>query len=110
MESQGGITVMLDTKVTAALHAEGLARELVNRIQNLRKQAGLEVSQRVRLVLSCDGVLGEVADSETLSELICRETLAVELKRVQEGVLPRLAHEKSDVIDKEPVVIGLEAV
>ncbi|HTU59815.1 MAG TPA: class I tRNA ligase family protein, partial [Polyangiales bacterium] len=75
LESAQGITVMLDTRITPELHAEGLARELVNRIQNLRKQAGLEVSQRIRLVLACDGVLGEVADSETLSELIARETL-----------------------------------
>jgi isoleucyl-tRNA synthetase len=110
LESGRGITVMLDTRITAELHAEGLARELVNRIQNLRKQAGLEVSQRIRLVLACDGVLGEVADSETLSELIARETLAVELTRVRENVAPKLAHVKSDSIEKERVTIALEAV
>ena len=76
VESQGGITVMLDTQITPELYAEGLARELVNRIQNLRKQAGLDVSQRIRLVLACDGVLGEVADSETLGELIVRTRIA----------------------------------
>jgi isoleucyl-tRNA synthetase len=110
VESQAGITVMLDTHITAELHAEGLARELVNRIQNLRKQAGLDVSQRIRLVLACDGVLGEVAESETLSELIVRETLATELTRVREGAAPQLAHVKADVIDKEPVTIALEPV
>jgi isoleucyl-tRNA synthetase len=110
LESAQGLTVMLDTRITPELHAEGLARELVNRIQNLRKQAGLEVSQRIRLVLACDGVLGEVADSETLSELIARETLAVELTRVRENVAPKLAHVKSDSIEKERVTIALEAV
>jgi isoleucyl-tRNA synthetase len=110
VESQGGITVMLDTQITPELYAEGLARELVNRIQNLRKQAGLDVSQRIRLVLACDGVLGEVADSETLGELIARETLAIELSRVKESAQPRLAHTKADVIDKEPVTIALEPV
>lgn len=110
VESQGGITVMLDTKITPELHAEGLARELVNRIQNLRKQAGLDVSQRIRLVLACDGVLGEVADSETLSELIARETLAVSVERVRENAAPDWPHRKADTIDGERVVIALEAV
>ncbi|HEX6242570.1 MAG TPA: class I tRNA ligase family protein, partial [Polyangiales bacterium] len=108
VESDNGMTVMLDTRITPELHAEGLARELVNRIQNLRKQAGLDVSQRIRLVLACDGVLGEVADSETLGELIARETLAVDLTRVRESAAPQLAHVKSDTIEKERVVIALE--
>jgi isoleucyl-tRNA synthetase len=108
VESAQGITVMLDTRITPELHAEGLARELVNRIQNLRKQAGLEVSQRIRLVLACDGVLGEVADSETLGELIARETLAVSYTRVKESAAPKLAHVKADTIEKERVVIALE--
>jgi isoleucyl-tRNA synthetase len=107
VESQNGITVMLDTKITAELHAEGLARELINRIQNLRKSAGLDVSQRIRLVLACDGVLGEVADSETLSEIIARETLAVSVERVKESAAPELPHVKKDTIDKETVIIAL---
>jgi isoleucyl-tRNA synthetase len=110
VESQNGLTVLLDTQISAELHAEGLARELVNRIQNLRKQANLDVSQRIRLVLACDGVLGEVADSETLSELIARETLASSVEHVRESAAPRLAHVKEDAIDKERVIIALEAV
>jgi isoleucyl-tRNA synthetase len=108
VESQHGITVLLDTKITPELHAEGLARELVNRIQNLRKQADLDVSQRIRLVLACDGVLGEVAESETLSELIARETLAVEVERVRESAAPNWEHQKADTIDGEKVVIALK--
>ncbi len=108
VESQNGITVMLDTKITPELHAEGLARELINRIQNLRKQANLDVSQRIRLVLACDGVLGEVADSETLSELIARETLAVQIERVRESAAPSWEHQKSDSIEGERLVIALE--
>jgi isoleucyl-tRNA synthetase len=110
IESQNGITVMLDTKITPELHAEGLARELVNRIQNLRKSADLDVSQRIRLVLACDGVLGEVANSESLSEIIARETLAVEVEHVKESAAPKLKHVKSDVIEGENVIIALEPV
>jgi isoleucyl-tRNA synthetase len=107
VESQNGITVLLDTKITPELHAEGLARELVNRIQNLRKQADFDVSQRIRLVLACDGVLGEVADSETLGELIARETLAVDIERVRESAAPDWPHQKVDAIDGERVVIAI---
>ena len=113
IESQGGITVLLDTRISAELHAEALARELVNRIQNLRKQANFDVSQRIRLVLACDGVLGEVADSETLSELIARETLAREIEHVRESaasaVMGELSYVKEDVIDRERVIIGIAA-
>jgi isoleucyl-tRNA synthetase len=110
MESQNGITVLLDTQITPELHAEGLARELVNRIQNLRKAADLDVSQRIRLVLACDGVLGEVANSESLGEIIARETLAVEVEHVKESAAPRLKHVKRDTIEGEQVVIALEPV
>ena len=114
VESQRGLTVLLDTKITPELHAEGLARELVNRIQNLRKQANLDVSQRIRLVLACDGVLGEVADSESLSELIARETLATEVEHVRESardaVTGGMPHVKEDVIDREKVTIAIEPV
>jgi isoleucyl-tRNA synthetase len=108
VESQNGLTVLLDTVVTNELLAEGLARELVNRIQNLRKTANLDVSQRIKLVLACDGRLGEVVDSETLSELIARETLAASIERVRESAAPKLAHVKEDVIEKERIVIALE--
>ncbi|HEX5656982.1 MAG TPA: isoleucine--tRNA ligase [Polyangiales bacterium] len=110
VESQNGLTVLLDTAISAELLAEGLARELVNRIQNLRKSAGLDVSQRIKLVLACDGRLGEVVDSETLSELIARETLATSITRVRESAAPALKHVKEDVIEKERVVIALEPV
>jgi hypothetical protein len=53
-------------------------------------------------------VLAEVADSETLSELIARETLAVSLERVTFAAAPKLAHLKEDTIDRERVVIAIE--
>jgi isoleucyl-tRNA synthetase len=50
--SDGALTVALDLTLTPALEMEGLARELVNRIQNLRKDAGLEVTDRIAIELS----------------------------------------------------------
>lgn len=49
--SEGMVTVALDTNISKELRAEGLSRELVNRIQNLRKSANLEVTDRVHVSL-----------------------------------------------------------
>ncbi len=49
--SSKDITVAINTKITPELRAEGLARETVNRIQNTRKEAGLEVTDRIELAL-----------------------------------------------------------
>ena len=70
--------VGLDTQLDAQLEAEGLARELVNRIQNLRKTAGLEVSDRIELgVQGSDEVEAAVAGHR---DYVSGETLAVALR------------------------------
>jgi isoleucyl-tRNA synthetase len=49
VESQNGVTVAVDTELTKELIDEGLAREFVNRIQNMRKDAGFEVTDRIKI-------------------------------------------------------------
>jgi isoleucyl-tRNA synthetase len=80
----GGGFVLLDTHVTPELEAEGTARDLIRSVQDARKAAGLEVSDRIRLRL----VLGQasVAAARTHAELIAAETLAVETEII-EGVV-----------------------
>ncbi|HST59865.1 MAG TPA: DUF5915 domain-containing protein, partial [Longimicrobium sp.] len=76
--AEGGFTVALDTVITPELRLEGLARELVNRVQNLRKESGFEVQDRIRLGVFGDGEILDVmrAWGQTVSD----ETLAVELE------------------------------
>ncbi len=77
VESDGSLTVALDTELDDELVREGIAREFVNRIQNLRKNAGFEVTDRIRVFIECPD---EFADAVSgLSEYIKSETLAVEL-------------------------------
>ena len=52
--SDGPLTVALDVTLTDELRQEGLARELVNRLQNLRKDSGLDVQDRIRVTLAVD--------------------------------------------------------
>jgi isoleucyl-tRNA synthetase len=109
--SQDGITVVLDTKISDALLREGLARELVNRVQNLRKSSGLEVSDRIRLRASCPGgsqLAATLADAE-LSALLCAETLAEDFSVLGEGEA-HLEAQAADEIEGESITLSLEAL
>ena len=50
--NEGSLTVALDVTVTDALRREGLAREIINRVQNIRKDSGLEITDRIQIVLA----------------------------------------------------------
>ena len=80
--SEGDIVVALETTLTDELKAEGAARELISRIQAARKEAGLEVSDRIRLVIRATGALRQAA--EAFQDLIAKETLAEGIA-VEEG-------------------------
>ena len=68
-----GITVALDITLTPALKEEGMARELVNRIQNLRKDSGFEVTDKIEVVLQRDGELEQAIENN--KGYVCSETL-----------------------------------
>jgi isoleucyl-tRNA synthetase len=72
--SEGAITVALDTELDDSLLAEGMIREFVFRVQNLRKDSGLEVTDRIRLVYDADGALEDALEQNR--EFIMLETLA----------------------------------
>jgi isoleucyl-tRNA synthetase len=71
---EGPVTVALDTTLTDELRKEGLAREFVNRVQNLRKSAGFEVSDRIIVTFGASPSLGEAIDQH--DAVIRNETLA----------------------------------
>lgn len=78
--NEGAITVALDITVTDSLRREGLCREIINRIQNLRKQSGLEVSDKIKLE-----VVNNEHVRETLQEYgdyIAHEVQAISLTLV----------------------------
>ena len=76
--SEGTLTIALDVELTDALRQEGAARELVNRIQNLRKTAGFEVTDRIDTVVYADNyeisaalaAFGEWIGAQTLSRTV----------------------------------------
>ncbi|PQJ69161.1 isoleucine--tRNA ligase [Polaribacter butkevichii] len=75
--NEGALTVALDVTITEELRKEGVARELVNRIQNARKDTGLEVTDRIKLtVLNFENLQKSIIDNK---EYIMSETLTKEL-------------------------------
>ncbi|MAF12422.1 isoleucine--tRNA ligase [Candidatus Poribacteria bacterium] len=75
--SEGGVFVALDTGVTPELAREGLARELVNRIQSMRKEADFHVADRIALSVAGDADI--CAALEAHRDYVMGETLATEL-------------------------------
>jgi len=76
--NEGGITVALDVTITDDLRKEGIARELVNRIQNLRKDSGFEVTDRIDVILQNNEIIANAVQSNI--EYIKTETLTEELE------------------------------
>ena len=72
--SQGALTIALDIEITPELRQEGLARELVNRIQNLRKSSGFEVTDRITVAIARNAALE--AALARFGEYVCAQTLA----------------------------------
>lgn len=83
VETEEGVTVAADTTLTEELIREGLAREIVNRVQNMRKEADFEVTDRIRLTVEGDEqVLGAL---ESMAGYIKDETLTEEIHTISDG-------------------------
>ncbi|MGB1104188.1 MAG: isoleucine--tRNA ligase [Crocinitomicaceae bacterium] len=102
--TEGRLTVALDITLTDALKSEGIARELVNRIQNYRKESGLEVMDRIQLTIDANDVVKSAIVSN--KDYICAEVLA-------EGIdfenLEASAHLVAD-LEEGDTVIGLAKI
>nr|WP_314801496.1 isoleucine--tRNA ligase [uncultured Capnocytophaga sp.] len=100
--SSTGLVVALDATITDELRAEGIARELVNRIQNLRKDTGLEVTDRIRIRLQQQDTLEKAVraneayiKAETLAnEILFAETLQGE-EVAFDDILTKIVVEKA---------------
>src|SRR5690554_1374330 len=77
LTTEGGITVALDVTITPELKHEGIAREMVNRIQNFRKEAGFEVTDRIEITIETTKEIGAAVMANKL--YIADEVLASEI-------------------------------
>ena len=77
VSTEGSLTVALDITISETLRAEGIARELVNRVQNLRKDSGLEITDRILLKVDTNDLIQQAINAN--KEYVCNEILANEI-------------------------------
>jgi len=99
----GRLTVALDVNISAELKDEGMARELINRIQNLRKDKGFEVTDRINVTLSQNTEIQQAVDNNF--SYICTEILADSLKFDS-----ALANGDAIEIDGENLLLSIEKI
>jgi len=80
--NEGKLTVALEVTVTDELRREGIARELVNRIQNIRKSSGFEITDKIRIRLSKNQETDDAVNE--YNSYICNQVLGVSLELVDE--------------------------
>ncbi len=102
---EGGCYVAVDTTITPELAREGLARELVHRIQNMRRSAGLEIADRIAVTYQGDEGMREVLAQGPLADYIRGETLAV---RLTEGPPEDGAYSETLRLDGMEVTVGVK--
>lgn len=101
--SDNGITVALDTVITPELEQEGFMRELVSKIQTMRKEAGFQVTDHIAVTLKTGDKLAAVA--EAAKDEICRTVLANSLTLAEPA-----GYVKEWDINSQKAVIGIEKV
>tara|TARA_B110000467_G_scaffold103126_1_gene93571 strand:+ start:331 stop:3678 length:3348 start_codon:yes stop_codon:yes gene_type:complete len=101
--TNNGLTVALDITLSDELREEGLAREFINRIQNLRKDSGFEVTDKVKIqVEKNDSLTAAIKNNFTY---ICDETLAVQLDFEEHTILNGSEIELIDNISTKVLII-----
>jgi isoleucyl-tRNA synthetase len=100
--SEAGLTVAIDNTITDELKKEGIARDIVNRVQNMRKDMGLEVQDKIRIKIQKKG---ELIDGALMAnkEYICSETQALSLELIE-----KLSDGREIEMDEHKLIMKIE--
>ena len=101
MSSDGNLTVALDVTLSEELKSEGIARELVNRVQNLRKDSGLEITDRILLKVDTNELVQNAIMAN--KDYVCNEVLANDVQFEALGGEALV----TDLVEAEDAKIGL---
>ena len=104
---EAGYVALVDARITPELESEGLAREIIRRLQDLRREAALEVTDRIRVVWRGDAVIGKVMADH--GPTIAEEVLARSLDAGDGPDAPAPAGFTTDVdIEGHAVTLGID--
>ena len=101
-ETENGVTVVLDTNLTEALLAEGFAREVISKVQTMRKEADFEVTDRIHISCLCGEKLA--ATVRSLRDMILAATLGLDLT---DAAPPEGAYVKDWNVNGEEATLGI---
>jgi len=102
--TEGDLTVAVETLLTEELTYEGLAREFVNRVQNMRKEAKFEVTDRIHIWLTASAPFLQAV--ERMRDYVSNETLCESLRYNETGG----THQKEWKIDEESISVGIARI
>ena len=105
IRDRGKLTVALDITITDDLRAEGIARELINRIQNIRKDSGFEVTDKIRVEIEQQEFV--LPALKSFADYIASQTLAVEIEGVPS---PSGEFVVESEVDEQPVRIAVTKI
>ena len=100
-DSEGGVTVVLDTNLTPELIEEGMVREIISKLQTMRKEADFEVTDRIHVTYSGSDKVGEIFEKygENIKTVVLADT-------VTEGMTD--GYQKEWKINGETVLLGVQ--
>ncbi|SMO37666.1 isoleucine--tRNA ligase [Solitalea koreensis] len=98
--NMGKLTVALDVTITEDLKQEGVARELVNRIQNLRKEKGFEVTDKISIMLESNTLVNGAVKNNL--QYICAEVLGINFELQENGFV------STDTIEIDETTLKIE--
>ena len=102
-ETEGSLTVILDTQLTDALIEEGFVREIISKVQTMRKEAGFEVTDTIRVYVSGNDRIQTILEQNRDS--ILHDVMGVALTVGQSG-----GYAKEWELNGETVTLGVEKV
>jgi isoleucyl-tRNA synthetase len=103
--AEGDVAVAVCTEVSQALEMEGMAREIVHRIQNMRKSAGFEIADYIVTFAEGDDYIQKILNDQASADYIKQETLSKDLAA---GVPEHGVYAESFKLSGHPVKLGVK--
>jgi len=102
--TEGVYSVAIPTEISSELQDEGLAREIVHRLQTMRRSAGFDIADRIVTYYQGDAYIRKVMENKDLADYIKRETLSRELV---DGIPPEGAFTESHRLDDHDILLAV---
>jgi len=105
LAEEGETIVVLDTSISPELEAEGMAREIVHRLQTMRRSAGFDIADHIETYYQGDDYIRKVMGNKELADYIKQETLS---QRLVEGLPEKVDFKESYKLSGHNILLGVK--